>query len=41
MKLASTLILAAIAVCLSIKVIAMKISGVTDNRYHGDDLGYE
>ena len=41
MKLTTTLILAIIAACLSVKVSTIKLSGSTDNRYRGDDLGYE
>ena len=41
MKLATTFILAITAVCLSIKAFTFKFSGSIDNRYRGDDLGYE
>ena len=41
MKLTTTLILAIAAVCLSVKAFSLKLTGVADDRYRGDDLGYE
>ena len=41
MKLTTTLILAFTAICLSVKSVALKFTSVADNRYRGDDLGYE
>jgi hypothetical protein len=41
MKSLSTLILAFVIVSLSIKTFGSKLLSLTDNRYRGDDLGFE
>ena len=41
MKQLSTLILALVVIGLSIKTLGSKLLSFTDNRYRGDDLGFE
>ena len=41
MKSLSTLIIVFIVVTLSIKTFGSKLLSITDNKYRGDDLGFE